>query len=185
MLAFPDEPVSPELALVDPVLRERLLRESLQELLDEQTEARVPPKRATSEPSAHTDAGPSAPSVSRPGRTGKLLHSVLVGAVVTLVLALPSLAFLPPRQEPHLGRETLPSQPETIAWQPNASADYYVFELSSGARLVSHSIVQTPSVTLGAAVPPGHYAWRVFVGRGPMAAHNTQGPTAGGTVTLE
>ena len=184
MLALPDEPVSPELALVDPVLRERLLRESLQELVDDRTEARVPQRRETFDPPARTDAAPSAHSVPRPGRAGRLLHSVLVGAVVTLVLALPSLAFLPPRQEPHLGRETLPPRPETIAWQPDASADYYVFELSSGGRLVSHSIVRAPSVTLGAAIPPGHYTWRVFVGRGPMAAHNEQGPPAGGTVNL-
>ena len=112
--------------------------------------------------------------------------SVAAATVAALFLALPSLAFLPPRQAPHFGPEIRSLRQDTIvAWQPDPAADYYLFEMSLGGRQVKVEPVRGSSVTLGASLAPGLYAWRVFAGRGPMANHETQGPIAGGTVALE
>jgi len=190
--AFHDEPVSPELALVDPVLRERLLRESLHELLHERTEALRPLPRETFGPPptpAPTPAftAPPARSTPAPGRARRLLPSLLsAGALATLFLALPSLAFLPPRQAPRL--DVTEQHPSTLAgprvtWQADPEADYYVLEVVADGRLVLVAHPASPPVPLD-SLAPGDYTWRVFAGYGALADHDTRGPIAGGSLTV-
>jgi hypothetical protein len=183
-----DDPVSPELALVDPVLRERLLRESLAELLLAETEAlrRAPLRGELPEPGPRSGgAVADAPAARRPARLRARVPSIAAAALVALFLALPSLAFLPPRQAPELGHEPVPLRQEpVIAWQAEPSADYYLFQLVAGGRVVMSTPLRAPSVTLRASLPERRYAWRVYVGVGPIAADERRGPVAGGTITL-
>lgn len=193
MAAHHDDPVSPELVLVDPVLRDRLLRESLHELLLARSETLRPTYAAVAVGKSASGPGQTLPGlpalpVRRPGRRRRPhLSSIVTATLVALFLALPSLAFLPPRQAPRIGSdENVPARrSSTIAWQPVRGADYYVFEVSAGGHLVKVEPVLEPSVTLRASLPPGRYAWRVFAGRGSVADHERRGPIAGGTVILE
>lgn len=208
----PEEPVSPELALVDPELRERLLRESLRELLlraETTPYPAAPPSAplasaaplpaassAAAMPPAPSSAGSSAPAVaphSLARRRQARGSSLAAAAVVALLLALPSLAFLPPRQKPVLGREPVPGQmppavtagrETVVAWPAQPTADYYVFELSQGGRLVQLETVADPSTTVAPNLPAGAYDWQVLAGEGALSRHDTRGPIAGGTVTL-
>jgi hypothetical protein len=190
--ALMDDPVSPELVLVDPELRERLLRESFRELLDAGGETLRRPVAFVSLPPPAplldtADAPPPPPRVSRRTISRRPAPGTLVAAasLAALLLALPSLAFLPPRQAPQLGSEP-PSQraAQIVTWQPIPAADYYLFEMSANGRLVKLEPVRKPSVTLGESLPAGRYAWRVFTGHGAIEDHDTRGPIAGGTVTL-
>jgi hypothetical protein len=108
--------------------------------------------------------------------------------IALFFVALPSLAFLPPRQAPTLALEAEPAsrgEPTIITWQPDPMADYYVFELSEGGRLVQLETVQNASVTVAASLPPGRYSWQVLAGDGPVRDHDTHGPVAGGTLTID
>lgn len=191
MPVFHDEPVSPELALVDPVLRERLLRESLEELLHERTEPLRPLPRDTFRPPAPAAApeysAPPARPTPAPGRARRLLPSVIsVGALATLFLALPSLAFLPPRQAPRI--DATEQHGSTFAvprvtWQADPEADYYVLEVVADGRIVHVAHPASPPVLLD-FLAPGDYTWRVFAGYGALADHDTRGPIAGGSLVI-
>ena len=189
--ALMDDPVSPELVLVDPALRERLLRESLRELLDAGGETlRRPVVVSLPRPLPRLDLADAPAPPSRPsGRAmswrpapGTVVAAAMLAA---LFLALPSLAFLPPRQAPRLGSESVSARTaQIVTWQPVPSADYYVFEMSANGRFLKLDPVRQPSVTLGGSLPAGRYTWRVFVGHGAVEDRDTRGPIAGGTVTL-
>lgn len=189
------EPITPELVLVDPVLRERLLRESLQELLHEGTEVLRRRAREVLEPSTH-NAFPA--PVSLPGTRSarrtlanrsayRLLRSAItLAALAALFVAIPSLAFLPPRQAPRL--EVPEQRASTLArprltWQTDPGADYYRLEVVSAGRLVQVAYPSSPPVLLG-RLAPGDYTWRVFAGRGAIADHDTRGPIAGGIINV-
>ena len=203
MPPIPEEQVSPELVLVDPELRERLLRQSLRELLlagigpDPHPPRVVPPMPAW-DPQPERTSGeipirvPVSTPFLVPGRgPARRAHgsSVVAATLIALFfLALPSLAFLPPRQAPTLALEAEPAspgEPTIITWQSDPMADYYVFELSGGGRLVQLETVQNASVTVAASLPPGRYSWQVLVGEGPVRDHDTHGPVAGGTLTID
>ena len=192
---FPDEPISPELVLVDPVLRERLLRASLQELLHERAVALRPPPRETLSP-ARTDpvvaaapASPAAPARTVPARGRARRHlpvAISVMALATLFVALPSLAFLPPRQAPRIDTTEPPSSAiagPQATWQADPAADYYRLEVVGDGRLMHVAYPSSPPVPLG-FLPPGDYAWRVFAGHGDPDDHDTRGPIAGGTFVV-
>lgn len=187
---FPDEPISPELVLVDPVLRERVLRESLQELLHERAVALRPPPRETPSPVvAAAPVWPAAPAHTVParGRARRLLSAAIsVVALVTLFVALPSLAFLPPRQAPRIDATEPPSSAiagPRATWQADPGADYYRLEVVGDGRLMHVAYPSSPPVPLG-FLPPGDYAWRVFAGHGDPDDHDTRGPIAGGTFVV-
>ena len=188
MRPVPEEPISPELVLVDPVLRERLLRESLHELLYERIEAPRPRRSTTVAPAEAPAAPPAAPprpsvrATRAPGRIRRRTSSVLTaGALAALFLALPSLAFLPPRQAPRLVEA---EQATAVTWTIDAGADYYVLEVLAGGRLVRVAHPVSPPVTLD-SLAPGAYTWRVFSGYGAVADRNTRGPIEAGTLVVE
>ncbi len=188
---FPDEPISPELVLIDPVLRERLLRASLQELLHERAVALRPPPRATLSP-AEIDpvvAAPARPAAPKPARGRARRHlpvTISVMALATLFVALPSLAFLPPRQAPRIDTTKLPLPANAgpqATWRADPEADYYRLEVVGDGRLMHVAYPSSPPVPLG-FLPPGDYAWRVFAGHGDPDDHDTRGPIAGGTFVV-
>jgi hypothetical protein len=193
----PEEQISPELVLVDPELRERLLREALLELLyariDEQAPRRssAPTVTATAptpcrlvfpRPTATTQAAPA----PRPARTAqhrfRLSSLVTATALAMLFVALPSLAFLPPRQAPTIGARG-PATATEISWTVDPSADYYVLELLTHGRLARVAHPAAPPARLD-ALAPGTYTWQVFSGYGAVADANTRGPIDGGTVVV-
>lgn len=175
---MPPEPVSPELALVDPELRLRLQRQALAELLLERLGAGDPP------PSLRPALLPAAVE-SRGRRSVSRARLVPVAVTAALVLVLPSLAFLPPRNAPTLdARSPALYPPQTISWQVDPSARYYLFELFSGRRRTSAVWTRTPSVTLDSRQAlPGRYWWRVRPAPSRSAA-GLAGPIASGTITL-
>lgn len=188
MRPIPEEPVSPELVLVDPVLRERLLRESLHELLYERVEPPRPRHHAPAAP-VEQPVAPAAPPPGRPARPTRAprrartrLPSVLTaGALAALFLALPSLAFLPPRQAPRL----VTADPATaVTWTIDPDADYYLLEVLAGGRLVRVAHPVSPPVPVD-SLAPGSYTWRVFSGYGAVADANTRGPIEAGTLVVE
>jgi hypothetical protein len=195
MRPVPEEPISPELVLVDPVLRERLLRESLHELLYERVEAPRRPRDspaaaepATAAPAAAQPA-PSRPALPpdlrrQPGRVRRLLPSALAaGALAALLVALPSLAFLPPRQAPHIAVEVPGDPTATVSWVAAPDADYYRVEVLAAGRFVRVANALTSPVTVD-ALPLGVYTWRVFAGYGPLGDRDMRGPIAAGRIVV-
>lgn len=182
-----EEQISPELVLVDPVLRERLLRDALQQLLLESLEAPRPaPAPAAPAAPLPVAAAPAAPSV-RAGhassRRTRLPSFLTAAALAALFLALPSLAFLPPRQAPRLGAAE-PASSTEVTWTVDPAADYYLLELLSAGRLIRVAHPLSPPVPVG-SLAPGTYTWRVFSGYGAVADANTRGPVDAGTLVVE
>lgn len=188
MTTFCDEPISPELALVDPVLRERLLRELLEELSHDRTVELQRASDVVERLASNSEA--SLPGRLAPEQRRRRIRTrgsaIAAVTLMALFLALPSLAFLPPRHAPRLGAELWPLRQDTIiAWQPDPTADYYVFELLAGGKRVKVESVRGASITLGGGLAPDRYAWRVFVGRGLVADHDKWGPIASGTLGID
>lgn len=189
MTPSPEEQISPELVLVDPALRERLLRESLQQLLLESLEAsrRLPTEEPPSPAAPAPAPEEAATRASRlRGRRRPRLSSALTASVfLALLVVLPSLAFLPPQHAPSLGEEPAAApQSQTIAWPRDLDADYYVVELSLHTVVVKRITTLQPFVALTAGeIRPGRYSWRVLAGE---RAHpgGRRGPIAAGTVTV-
>lgn len=194
----PEEQISPELVLVDPELRERLLRDALLELLyarlDEPSQPRpavpavtaaaaAPPRLVFPRPISMPPAAPPIRSSTAPRRRVRLSSFVTATALAMLFLALPSLAFLPPRQAPTLEAHD-PAAAAEISWTPDPSADYYALELLTGGHLARVVHPVSPPALVG-RLPPGTYTWRVFSGYGAVADANTRGPIDGGTVVVE
>ena len=210
---FVDEPISPELALVDPELAERLRRRMLAEdaaheaaalVITTFTSAPEPPEpQRVAEPAAvQTPAGGPAPfepaSAAAGGERRRIATRRLRGvhvanglatALVVLIALVPLLAFLPPRQAPSVGASadaaTSAPQPRTLAWPAQPHADYYVVQLLRGGRVVWTSIPQEPTVDLPAALSAGTYTWRVESGFGPIDRNEHRGPIATGTLAVE
>lgn len=197
MAPAPEQQISPELVLVDPVLRERLLHEALQELLYGRLDgapahAQAPPRvdpplqqrrqvPIVAAPPAATP--PHAGAGRRPPRRSRLPSLLAAAVLAMLFLALPSLAFLPPRQAPRLGAPESGSS-TTVTWTVDPDADYYLLEVLSDGRLVGVSHPSSPPAAVG-RLAPGTYAWRVFSGYGAVAAANTRGPIEAGTLVVE
>lgn len=174
------EAITPELVLVDPELRRRVLDVALSDLFHETIYA----ASTTNVDSLPRKSTPSITTAQRAHRT-RFRPAAELAALTTiaaLVIALPCLAFLPPRQQPSLvERETAsPSARSRITWDADPAADYYVVEFVIHGRLVAVRTPSAPAVSVPPAVSRGA-RWRTFAGYGPIAARNTRGPIASGT----
>jgi len=174
------EPISPELVLIDPELRKRLLDAELRDLLQMALLASrpQPPARASER------AAEPALVLHAERRRGQNLSQIGIAAVLaTAVLALPSLAFLPPRQQPTLPQTVALSSAAgpRINWTGDPDADYYVVEFLVDGRLAAVTRRSEPSATVPASLVGRGTAWNVFAGYGPVAAHDTRGPIASGS----
>lgn len=192
-------PVSPELALVDPILREQLIRESL-ETTPEHLDTSARPAKAqlavATEPAREWLRPPNTAPHQKAPRSPRSRRSIVGTAVLAaLLLAVPSLAFLPPRHSPTIGTDIGAAQVSgnapkvtpsriTIAWQSDRAADYYVFEVLREMRVVGSRRTIRPTVTWMTSLLPGSYSWRVFVGLGPVEQHKLRGPIASGRITI-
>ncbi len=202
---FVDEPISPELALVDPELAERLRRRMLAE--DAALEADPPvittvtpvparsPAASVAEPLRVAEPAavepPSGTADDEHGRfatwrpRGVTLANGVATALVVLIALVPLLAFLPPRQAPSVGARadaaTNAPQLRTLSWPAQLDADYYVVQLLRQGKVVWTSLPQEPTADLPAALSSGTYAWRVYSGFGPIDRNEHRGPIANGT----
>mgnify|MGYP003525697651 CR=1 FL=1 len=122
-----------------------------------------------------------------PGRARRLPPSAIsVGALATLFLALPSLAFLPPRQAPRIDVTEQPASTlaaPRVTWQADPEADYYLLEVVTDGRLVHVAYPASPPVLLD-RLAPGDYTWQVFASYGTLADHDTRGPIARGSLMV-
>ena len=179
-----DEPVSPELALVDPELAARLRASMAVPAIDQPPRPRVelaPPPVRPAEPEVL-----SLPRAPARGTAALLAHRATVAIALLLVL-LPFAAFLPPRGAPTLAAEPEAVEPGgarvmRLAWPTDPSATYYVVRLLRGDRVVRTALPGTPTVDLAGPFAPGTYTWRVFAGYGTIDANRTRGPIAEGAI---
>ena len=155
-----DEPLSPELALVDPELARRA-REQLS---------------ATSLDSGPV-AGEVAPSAARrPAR--RVLSWAFVGTAVVagIALAVSAATRSEPRTVPRQAPATPTKGPERrFVWVPTARARYYEVEFFRGGTRIFETRVERPELTLPAhwtyagrryTLTRGRYEWRVRPGFG-------------------
>ena len=178
-----DEPVSPELALVDPELAARLRASMAVPVIDQPSRPRVELVRPPAHPA---EPEPSLPREPARGTAALLAHRATVAIAVLLVL-LPFAAFLPPRGAPTLAAEPEAVEPGgarvmRLAWPTDPSATYYVVRLLRGGRVVRTALPGTPTIDLAGPFAPGTYTWRVFAGYGTIDASRTRGPIAEGTI---
>jgi hypothetical protein len=158
-----EEAVSPELALVDPELRRRLIREL----------ASQEPQERHVAPTESCDESPAAPARPR-SRRRVGLEVVLVPLVAAVGYSVAMLVSSSP--PPSLGvgaarpSASAPSHHRRLAWAPVAGATAYDVALYAGSRRVYLERSRTASVQIGvnpggggtATVAPGTYEWYVW-----------------------
>jgi hypothetical protein len=177
------EAITPELVLVDPELRRRLLDQAMLEILHETLYPTHPEHAAVRRPPWRPSGSAAGRPKSLRQRTALAAEIAIMVTVATLVIVLPSLAFLPPRQRPTLPHKTLSPAPSAqIVWNTDPAADYYLVEFLVGGRLVAVRTPSEPTLSIPPSAASDGAAWRVFAGYGPVAAHNTSGPIASGSI---
>lgn len=88
-----------------------------------------------------------------------------ITAATVAATALLGLAFLPPRQAPHLGEDPDASASATrpsLTWLPIAAARSYRVELYADDQLVHAEDTALTRLTLPVWLPQRRYAWRVY-----------------------
>lgn len=171
------EPISPELVLVDPELRARVLATavsgptSYQEARTETVELDLAePVEAMAAAPNEAAAGHRAPSTGARSRRRLRLGTLAVGGAL---LALLGAAFLPPRDGPRLlGPRAVGAAPirDVLSWAPaTAAGTGYLVEFYRGERLVHAETVEHPRLVVPEWFSPGRYAWRVFARATPTA----------------
>jgi hypothetical protein len=174
------DPVSPELVLVDPDLRRQLLDAEMRDLLELAVLASQPP------PLSHDgerDLESPHGSHLKHSRVRSRLGIAGYAALAVFVLVLPSLAFLPPRQQPTLGTPVeRPPSPGRIEWSADPNADYYLVEFLVDGRLAAVIRQSEPAAPIPVSLASHLTTWHVFAGYGPVASHNTRGPIATGSI---
>ncbi len=194
-----DEPVSPELVLVDPELAARVRPFAVAGPVFE--EPRREPARATGiapavplRPPAPPEADPSS-TVAHAARTpvavrGERRRRSVVGRLASAVAmlafaALLGTAFLPPRDAPRLAdtpatANAATSSRVTLMWVADDDASYYLVEMYVGRTLVHAESTRGTKLVTPAWLPAGRYTWRVFSGNGSPPERNTNGPLESG-----
>ena len=178
-----DEPVSPELALVDPELAARLRASMAVPVIDQPSRPRVELVR----PPAHAaEPGASLPREPARGTAALLAHRATVAIAVLLVL-LPFAAFLPPRGAPTLAAEPEAVEPGgarvmRLAWPTGPKCDLLRRSTPSRWPRRAHRPTRHADNRPGRPLPPGTYTWRVFAGYGTIDASRTRGPIAEGSI---
>jgi hypothetical protein len=146
------EPVSPELALVDPDLRRRLL-------------AAPPPARPTAVPR------PAQPSVDvRRDRRGFIRSSPALVLALVLPLVLAAAGSASGRMAAGRAHEAAAAAVAAIhgntaslfAWGPVAGASAYEVEIRSDQAVVFSARTRAPRVRIPARLAPGTYRWYVW-----------------------
>ena len=171
-----DEPVSPELVLVDPALAMRLRERARRE------DARTVP-HAGPAPVAGAAGLPSPIAHPAPDDRKRRLANAVVKAgfsaaltLIALLALLPFLAFLPPRDAPTVvdsSAQALPPPHGWLAWPPHEGADSYVVQILDAGHPIHATVATKPNAPVPGTLRPGVYTWRVFVDdnerRGPIA----------------
>lgn len=188
------EKVTPELALVDPELAARLRAQM------PVTGAVFHPRRAGPDvqeqvlrnpgteclPAIGTATVPRSADESREAlsRTAHLVNLAMAAALAAFV-AIPFLAFLPPRQGPTIiASAGMTTGAETLAWPRDPRATYYLVDVRHGDQRVLRSLPDLPTVDLPPTLRPGTYTWVVYAGIGPIDKEKLLGPIARGTFTV-
>ena len=190
-----DEPISPELVLVDPELAQRVRAFAV---AGRQLTADVEPDRAPAgtdtvqqavgalseaEVIVERDVEPLRQRIPAVLRRARLVEAL---ALVSLVAFL-GLALLPPRDAPHFA---IPAEPGTasgrssaiVAWSPRPGVDRYRVQLSYHGRVVYTATVGQASMRVPDWLRSGRYTWRVSeVGSGRGTA---RAPFEDGLVTV-
>lgn len=177
-----DEPISPELVLVDPELAARLrLLVFVELLLDtrppyaEREDRPVATERSNQEALGRYTPGP-APARRVP--VGRIL-------ILAVLVALLGVAFLPPRDAPRFAEPPVSTAGPMLTWRPAADSNYYLLELFAGQRLVHAKTLTTTNSNAPAWLAPGRYTWRVYAGQGSPGAREVRGPLEDGWFTID
>jgi hypothetical protein len=197
--------ITPELVLVDPSLRARLQAQALLEIEREELDVRsnypvvraprpetpVAVRVAVPEPQAiapSSQLGPRRSDLPEPDRHEPGRHSGLIASapVLALLLVVPLLAFLPPRQAPRLvgpSAEAGVVAPRALRWAADPRANYYLLRIFLHDRLVHRTIVRAPTAVVP-PLPDGIYDWDVYAGYGRTGQLIRRGPIADATFTV-
>ena len=176
-----DEPITPELVLVDPELAARLRAVAVAEMAhlgeagSPQPATAAPALSVTPPTPTNSTDAVAADRATKRGwvRVGKV--AALIG-----VAALLGASFARPRDAPSIDESAPASRPSaspaiTLAWQPTTSASYYVVEIFRGRRLVHAETVDTDRLPVPAWLAPGRYTWYVRSGSGfPVARRSSE-----------
>jgi hypothetical protein len=194
-------PISPELVLVDPALRERLFAEYAAERTLAEIEAShashvavdagtrdhaaVTPPTVSPAPGSGTVREGSAAAqpepTDRPRGWRSLRPSTVVVAALGLLLLVTGL--LPPRNAPSFARN--PEVRVALAWPRPGNASSYVVEILERGSLVWTDLVHEPHLDRDLALPAGReYVWRVYASDGPPARAGMRDPIAQGTLLI-
>ena len=202
--------ITPELVLVDPSLRARLQAQALLEIEREELDVRPNPVARVPRPETHVALrvpvpesqamAPSPHGLGRrepdlheadrhePGRHEPGRHAGLIASapVLALLLVVPLLAFLPPRQAPRLvgpSAEAGVVAPRALRWAADPRANYYLLRIFLHDRLVHRTIVRAPTAVVP-PLPDGVYDWDVYAGYGRTGQLIRRGPIADATFTV-
>ena len=171
-VAVPDDPISPELVLIDSSLRERLV------LKDSQVEAEVPDVSSTGAAEAGGEGGPF---TRRRTLTAAVLLIAAVAAGVGLTLFLSGHRSTPAhrsfrlsRQRPRPHRQTSPrigSAGRDFAWAPVKGASRYDVQIRRAGKIIYSATTSAPHVRIPRewrrsgrtfVLSPGTYRWYVW-----------------------
>ena len=149
---------------------------------------RVPvPEPQAIAPSPH-GLGRRQPDLHEAGRHEPGRHAGLIASapVLALLLVVPLLAFLPPRQAPRLvgpSAEAGVVAPRALRWAADPRANYYLLRIFLHDRLVHRAIVRAPTAVVP-PLPDGVYDWDVYAGYGRTGQLIRRGPIADATFTV-
>jgi hypothetical protein len=168
-----DEPISPELVLVDPELAQRVRAFAVagRELLVVRPPESAPATAGTVEqvlaaPAAAPVAVEPQPELRRPLPPVHRGTRVIEALAIVSVAAFLGLALLPPRDAPRFaipGPTTAGSASSSIvAWTPRAGVDRYRVQLFYRGQVVYTTTVSQASMPVPPWLRAGRYTWRVF-----------------------
>jgi hypothetical protein len=200
-----DEPISPELVLVDPELARRVRQFAVAGPEPASAQPEALPERPSPEPPAPAieaspppadlllaEPAPAAPppqlGASRP--TTRRRRPKVSTSIASLVgLSLLGAAFLPPRDAPILPgapsrSDVAQAAPLTLSWRASGTPDYYLVELLRDGALVHATSVRPTHLALPAWLRPGRYSWRIYAGTGPPAKRQVRGPVEEGWIRV-
>ncbi len=177
-----DEPITPELVLVDPELAARLRALAVAETTH-LAEAGSSRPAAAAPALSITPATPTNNAHTAGAKRTRSHGWVRVGRLVALigVAALLGASFARPRDAPSIDESPSFSRPSaspaiTLAWQTTTPSSYYVVEIFRSRRLVHAESVSANRLPVPAWLAPGRYMWFVRAGSGSPVARREGEP---------